>query len=63
MHPFHSRPLEASAVSNAGGFFFLLMLHEIWMVFISPANTDFSGQTPSTGNEFKRKKSFFFLQN
>lgn len=37
-----------------------LMLHEIWMLFISPANPAFCGQTPSTGKDYywpKRRKT------
>lgn len=37
------------------------MVHEIWMLFISPANPDFSGQTPSTSKHYhwqkKRRKT------
>lgn len=36
------------------------MLHEIWMLFISPANPAFCGQTPSTGKDYywpKRRKT------
>ncbi len=34
------------------------MVHEIWMLFISPANPDFSGQTPSTGKHYRWKKNY-----
>lgn len=43
-------------------FVFFLMVHEIWMLFISPANPDFSGQTPSTSKHYhwqkKKKKNY-----
>ena len=37
-------------------FFFFMKVHEIWMLFISPANPDFSGQTPSTGKQLQQAK-------
>ena len=33
-----------------------MTVHEIWMLFISPANPDFSGQTPSTGKQLQLAK-------
>lgn len=44
MRPFHS-VLRTEPVSNPRRiFFFFGMVHEIWMLFISPANPDFFGQ-------------------
>lgn len=55
MRLFHS-VLRTEPVSNLR----FLMLHEIWMLFISPANPAFCGQTPSTGKDYywpKRRKT------
>lgn len=57
MRPFHSF-LRSESVSNSGGKgLFFLTVHEIWMLFISPANPDSSGQATSVG------KWYHWLQN
>lgn len=63
MRPFHS-VLRTEPVSNPRRdfFSFFLIVHEIWMLFISPANPDFSSQTPSTGKHYHWQKKEEKLQ-